>query len=162
PRPRAADHDRPRARDERLPQRRRAHPPPLMRSTSTLIELAVLLLWLGGAILFAAIVAPSLFATLPTRTRGGVVAGRGLPSVFCSGMLVRIATMLLDWRARGEWTWRGGATGGLIVLVSCAIAQFVISPRIERVRTSIGGVLESLSPDDPRRAAFGRLHAVSV
>jgi hypothetical protein len=133
-----------------------------MRSTPILIELAVLLLWLGGAILFSAIVAPSLFAALPTRTLAGAVVGRVLPSIFYSGMVVGLATMVLDWRGRGEWTWRGGTTGGLIVLLSCAIAQLVVSPRIERVRASIGGMLDSLAPDDPRRAAFGRLHAVSV
>jgi hypothetical protein len=48
------------------------------------------------------------------------------------------------------------------MLVSCAVAQFVISPRIERVRQSIAGPIEALTPDDPRRAAFGKLHAVSV
>jgi hypothetical protein len=133
-----------------------------MRSTQTLIELAILLLWLGGAILFAAIVAPTLFDTLPTRTLAGAVVGRVLPAIFYSGMVVGLATLVLDRRARGEWTWRGGTTGGLIIFVSCAIAQLVISPRIERVRESIGGVLENLPTDDPRRAAFGRLHAVSV
>jgi len=133
-----------------------------MRSTPAVLELVVLLLWLGGAILFSAVVAPSLFATLPTRTLAGAVVGRVLPSVFYSGMVVGLLTIVLDWRARGEWTWRGGTTGGLIVLLSCAIAQLIVSPRIERVRESIGGVVENLSPDDPRRAAFGRLHAVSV
>lgn len=133
-----------------------------MRSTSTLIELAVLLLWLGGTILFATIVAPTLFDTLPTRTLAGAVVGRVLPAVFYSGMLVGLATIVLDWRSRGEWSWRGGTAGGLVILLSCAIAQLIVSPRIERVRESIGGVLENLPSDDPRRAAFGRLHAVSV
>lgn len=133
-----------------------------MRSTPTLVELALLLLWLGGAILFAAIVAPSLFATLPTRTLAGAVVGRILPAIFYSGMVVGLVTAILDWQARREWSWRGGATGGLIMLVSCAVAQLVISPRIERVRESIGGVIENLPADDPRRAEFGMLHAVSV
>jgi MFS family permease len=133
-----------------------------MRSTPTLIELALLLLWLGGAVLFAAIVAPSLFATLPTRTLAGAVVGRVLPSIFYSGMLIGVLTLLLDWQARGEWKWRGGATGGLVMLIACGVAQLVISPRIERVRQSIGGVIENLAPDDPRRAEFGKLHAVSV
>ena len=74
-----------------------------MRSTQTLIELAILLLWLGGAILFAAIVAPTLFDTLPTRTLAGAVVGRVLPAIFYSGMVVGLATLVLDWRARGEW-----------------------------------------------------------
>jgi hypothetical protein len=133
-----------------------------MRITPMLLELAVLLLWLGGAILFSAIVAPSLFATLPTRTLAGVVVGRVLPSIFYSGLVVGLVAMVLEWRARGEWVWRSGATGGLVVVASCVIAQFLISPRIERVRASMGGVLENLSPDDPRRIEFGRLHAVSV
>lgn len=133
-----------------------------MRSTPTLIELSLLLVWLGAAILFSAIVAPALFATLPTRTLAGVVVGRVLPSIFYSGMAVGLATALLDWRSHGAWSWRSGAAGGVVMLVSCAIAQLVISPRIERVRASIGGVIESLAPDDPRRAEFGKLHAVSV
>jgi MFS family permease len=133
-----------------------------MRSTPTLLELALLLVWLGAAILFSAIVAPALFATLPTRTLAGVVVGRVLPAIFYSGMVVGLLTALLDWQSRGEWQWRGGASGGLLMLVACAIAQLVISPRIERVRRSIGGVIENLAPDDPRRAEFGKLHAVSV
>jgi hypothetical protein len=133
-----------------------------MRSTPTLVELALLLVWLGGAVLFAAVVAPSLFATLPSRTLAGAVVGRVLPAIFYSGMLVGLATAFLDWQARGEWSWRGGTAGGLVMLVSCAVAQFVISPRIERVRQSIAGPIEALTPDDPRRAAFGKLHAVSV
>ncbi|HEY4307787.1 MAG TPA: DUF4149 domain-containing protein [Gemmatimonadaceae bacterium] len=133
-----------------------------MRSTPTLVELALLLLWLGGAILFSAIVAPALFATLPTRTLAGAVVGRVLPMIFYSGILVGIVTAVLDWQARGEWSWRSGATGGLVMVVSCAFAQLVISPRIDRIRESIGGVIDNLAPNDPRRAEFGKLHAVSV
>ena len=73
-----------------------------------------------------------------------------------------LLAVILDWRARGEWVWRSGAAGGLVVAASCMIAQLLISPRIERVRASMGGALETLSPDDPRRLEFGRLHAVSV
>src|ERR1700749_3409957 len=133
-----------------------------MRSTPTLIELALLLLWLGAAILFSAIVAPSLFPTLPTPTLTGAVVGRVLPAIFYSGMIVGLLTALLDWQGGGGWSWRSGATGGIVMLLACAIAQLVISPRIERVRQSIGGVIENLAPDDVRRAEFGKLHAVSV
>lgn len=133
-----------------------------MRTTPALIELTVLLLWLGGAILFSAVVAPSLFATLPTRTLAGAVVGRVLPAIFYSGMVVGLLTILLDWQARGELNWRGSAAGGIVILASCVVAQLVIAPRIERVRESIGGVIENLAPGDPRRAEFGKLHAVSV
>jgi hypothetical protein len=49
-----------------------------------------------------------------------------------------------------------------VIVVACAAAQLVVAPRLERLRAEIGGSLEALSPDDPRRAAFGRLHGVSV
>ena len=48
------------------------------------------------------------------------------------------------------------------MLLSCAVAQLAIAPRIDAVRSSIPGAVESLAADDPRRVLFGRLHAVSV
>ena len=48
------------------------------------------------------------------------------------------------------------------MVAACAVAQFVVAPRIERLRAEIGGPLEALAADDPRRAAFGRLHGISV
>ena len=38
----------------------------------------------------------------------------------------------------------------------------MIAPRIERIRSQIGGTMEALDPSDPRRQAFGRLHGLSV
>jgi hypothetical protein len=48
------------------------------------------------------------------------------------------------------------------MLLTCAAAQFLVSPRIERVRSAIAGPIEQLDPGDSRRLEFGRLHAVSV
>jgi hypothetical protein len=48
------------------------------------------------------------------------------------------------------------------VALACAAAQFVVGPRISRLRAGIGPALGALSPDDPRRIAFGRLHAFSA
>jgi hypothetical protein len=45
---------------------------------------------------------------------------------------------------------------------SCAIAQFLVAPRIERLRAAIGPSIDALAADDARRLAFGRLHAISV
>jgi hypothetical protein len=49
-----------------------------------------------------------------------------------------------------------------VIFVSSLVAQFGIGTRIDRVRRAIPGAIESLSPDDPRRVLFGRLHALSV
>jgi hypothetical protein len=133
-----------------------------VRSSISTLELILLSLWLGAAGFFSAAVAPALFAALPTRTLAGVVVGRLLPLIFYSGMIVGIVLVALQVMARGRWSFGARELGGLVMLGACAAAQFVVSPRIERLRSSIGGSLEALAPDDVRRAAFGRLHGISV
>jgi hypothetical protein len=133
-----------------------------MRSTPVIVELSVLALWLGAALLFSAAVAPALFAVLPTRTLAGAVVGRLLPVIFYSGMLVGAAVVAIELLLHGRWNWRGREAPGAVMLASCGIAQLVVGPRIERLRADIGGVLEMLAADDARRAAFGRLHGASV
>ena len=127
-----------------------------MRSTSTVIEVVLLALWLGAAIVVSAAVAPAAFAVLPTRTLAGALVGRVLPVIFYSGIAVGIAVNML---ARPVLNRRVAAA---VTAVSCAVAQFIITPRIDRIRAEVGGVLENLAPDDARRAAFGRLHGISV
>jgi len=122
----------------------------------------LLALWIGASVMVAAVVAPALFAVLPTRTLAGLVVGRVLPAVFYSGMVVGLAAIVLEWRVHREWHWLGGETAAAVVVAACAIAQWYVAPRIEQVRQAIGGPVDALAPDDPRRLAFGRLHAESV
>jgi hypothetical protein len=130
--------------------------------TGSLIELALLAFWLGAGVIFGAVVAPSLFAVLPTRTLAGAVVGRVLPAVFYSGIVIGIAAIVLEWRVHREWRWTGPETPAAIVVLACAVAQWFVGPRIEQVRQAIAGSVDALAPDDPRRVAFGRLHGESV
>jgi hypothetical protein len=133
-----------------------------MRRQPELIQLIALSVWLGAATFFSAAVAPALFASLPSRTLAGEVVGRLLPSIFYAGILAGILLIVTQWRETREWNWRGRETAGGVMALACAIAQFVIAPRIERIRAEIGGPIEVLSTDDVRRIAFGRLHGASV
>lgn len=127
------------------------------------MSLAALLLsaWLGASALFAAVVAPAAFAVLPSRSLAGVLVGRVLPVLFVSGLVIAVGGLWLDRPGYGRLPRvRRGAL--LAIAVSCAVAQFVVAPGIDRARREISGPIEQLSADDPRRAAFGRLHAISV
>lgn len=128
---------------------------------SVLAQIILLAAWLGAALVVSGVVAPAAFDVLPTRALAGAVVGRVLPVLFYSGMALGVAIVVLE----GVWG-RGWiappAIAGMLTFIACAIAQFVIGARIDRVRTSIPGALEALAPDDPRRVAFGRLHAFSV
>ena len=133
-----------------------------MRQASLLVSLPLAAAWLGAALLFAAAVAPAAFAVLPARSLAGALVGRVLPVLFVTGLVVGVVVAALEASSAGApfRRWRLGAAAAMIV--ACAVAQFAVAPRIERVREDIGPSIEALAPDDARRAAFGRLHAVSV
>lgn len=111
-------------------------------------------LWLGATLLFTAIVAPAVFAVLPTRALAGLVVGRVLPVLFWSGALVGLVLAFV-----GDG-WRRVAA--LVLLAASLSAQLGVAPRIERARAALGPSVEDVPADDPRRATFGRLHGISV
>lgn len=124
-----------------------------------LVAFALLCAWIGAAVLVAAVVAPAAFAVLPTRTLAGALVGRVLPVLFWSGAVVGLAATMLTWALPAR-TARG--VGAMVAVFACGIAQLVVTPRIERIRLSVGGPIDGLAPGDARRIAFGRLHGASV
>jgi uncharacterized protein DUF4149 len=125
------------------------------------VESCLLTLWLGAALFFAAVVAPAAFAAAPAPAFAGALIGRLLPPLFASGVVVGFAIVAIElgW-PRGGSRLRASAAG--VMLAACAAAQFVIGGQIDRLRTAAGRPIGTLERDDPRRIAFGRLHALSV
>lgn len=124
-----------------------------------LVSIVLLAAWLGAATVVALAVAPAAFAVLPTRTLAGALVGRVLPPIFWSGIIVGPVVAVVTW----SLPHRGWRTGGALLLgASCVAAQLVIAPRIAAIRAELGGAIDAVHPLDPRRVAFGRLHALSV
>ena len=131
-----------------------------VRAGVPLTETLLLAVWIGAALLFTIVVAPAAFAVLPTRTLAGALVGRVLPVIFYAGVVIGSLIVLLDIIGRtGAW---GRSAAGAVSALACAVAQLVVGTRIDRLRVAIGGPLDALAADDPRRIAFGRLHAISV
>jgi hypothetical protein len=126
----------------------------------TTAAVGVLAAWLGAALLLSTSVAPAAFDVLQNRTLAGSVVGRVLPVVFIGGLVAGIAALALSWR--GGALLRTRRALGAVIVLACAAAQLVVAPRIARVRSGIEGAVDALAVDDPRRVAFGRLHAISV
>ncbi|HET9003528.1 MAG TPA: DUF4149 domain-containing protein [Gemmatimonadaceae bacterium] len=133
-----------------------------IRRGIAIAQLIVASAWLGAALLFVAVVAPAAFAALPTRTLAGALVGAVLPALFHAGIGVGVALAVASVALHHGRIVTLGTVGGLLIAISCAAAQFVVAPRIERARASIAGPVESVPSSDPRRVAFGRLHGVSV
>jgi hypothetical protein len=125
----------------------------------TLGAFALLCGWIGAATVVAAAVAPAAFAVLPSRTLAGALVGRVLPVLFWSGVVIGLASAALTW-SLPQRTARITATAA--VVLACVIAQLVVTPRIERIRSAVAGPIDALAAGDERRIAFGRLHGVSV
>ena len=123
------------------------------------ITVVALSAWLGGALLVATVVAPAAFAVLPTRTLAGALVGRVLPVLFYSGAVLGVLAALAG---RAATPSLGRVIAGAAMAATCLAAQWVVAPRIERVRTEAARPIDELAVGDPRRAAFGRLHGASV
>ncbi|MGH7669547.1 MAG: DUF4149 domain-containing protein [Gemmatimonadaceae bacterium] len=134
----------------------------MTRRGAALGQIVLGALWLGSAVLLAAVVAPAAFAVLPTRTLAGDLVGRVLPVIFWSGMVMFAAVMVFgvwtDANSRFKPRVLAAALGG----TACMIAQLVVDAMIARVQARIAGPVDALAATDPLRVAFGQLHVLSV
>lgn len=129
-------------------------------------------LWAGGLLALGAIAAPSIFDTVAAR---GVSEGRVLAGAIFGEILRRFhllsyaagAIIICSLVARGALGPRPAHLGLRLAVASVMLAValysgIVLAAQIERARAAAGGAPSSLSLDDPRRATFGRLHAVAT
>lgn len=129
------------------------------------IAAVLLAAWLGAAVYFSAVVARAAFSVLPSRTLSGDMVGATLPTIFLGGVaMTGIAAILALPAPRREWyagrfVW---LVASLVAAGLCAVGQFVLTPRIEVLRASLGIALASTPAGDPVRAEFARLHLFSV
>ena len=134
--------------------------------------LLALAVWLGGLLSLGGIAAPVAFEVAESqqvangRALAGAIVGEALRrfhlvSYACGGMLLAslVARAILGPRPRRF----GVRTGIAAVMLGTALySGIVVTGRLERLRKEIGTAPSSLPEGDPRRAAFGRLHAQST
>ncbi len=126
-----------------------------------------LVVWVGGVIFLAFILAPTAFSPglLPTRHIAGSVVGRSLDllhyAAIVSGIVFLIASMLYSRMAAGNA--RPLAARNLLIvlmLLLTVISQFAISPKMHALRAEVG-VIDTVPLDSPLRTEFNRLHVWS-
>ncbi len=131
------------------------------------LMLLSLVVWLGGLIFFAFVLAPTVFSPglLPSRQMAGSIVGRSIDRLhymaIVSGTVFLIASMLYSRIASGNAR-PLAARHVLIVLMLLltVISQFTISPKMHAIRAE-AGVIDDLPPDNPLRMEFDRLHVWS-
>jgi hypothetical protein len=118
--------------------------------------------WIGAALITVAVVAPGAFAVLPSRTMAGTMVGRVLPALFIAGMVIGVLVAVVTSSAPSAGARRWASASALLAALACFVAQFGITPRLDRLRAEIGGPVDALPAADARRVAFGLLHGYNV
>lgn len=130
--------------------------------TRLYVAALVVAVWLGAALITVAVVTPAAFAVLPSGTLSGALVGRVLPPLFVGAIVVSGLVLAAAGVPRMSAPAGRASIAAVVVALSSGIAQFVITPKLDAVRATIGGPVDSLVPDDPRRVAFGVLHGYNV
>lgn len=147
-----------------------------MNSTSVwdmLNNLRLLLLagWLGAAIFFSAVVAPSAFKVLRafSLSNAGEIAGaivsRALAAVNTSGFIISLILIITAFALKKRFARRTLICQ--IVLLSCVaaatgIGEWVIARRMRSLRAAFHGPIDQVAASDAGRMAFDALHGYSV
>lgn len=129
-------------------------------------------LWVGGLVALGTAAAPAIFDTVAARgvTDGRVLAGAIFGEAFrrfhllayaCGAVIILSLTLraVLGPRPVGFALRLAIAS---VMLGTALYSGLVLSRQIERARIEAGGAPSSLPEGDARRAAFGRLHALST
>ncbi len=126
------------------------------------LMLLALVIWIGGIIFFAFVLAPTLFGVLPTTKLAGDVVNATLTKLhwmgLISGVVFLISSLFYNWQKHVQL--RPFALSHVFVVLMLAftiISQFGITPRMRELRSS-----PSLMESSDGRVEFDRLHAWST
>ena len=130
------------------------------------LMLLSLIVWLGGLIFFAFVLAPTAFSVLPSRHLAGSLVGRSLATLHWMGIIsgiIFLASSILYSRLT-QGTPHVFAARHLLICLMLALtltSQFGIIPRMDTLRASIGEI-DSVPLDNPARKQFDALHVWST
>ncbi|HEV7743535.1 MAG TPA: DUF4149 domain-containing protein [Pyrinomonadaceae bacterium] len=135
------------------------------------IRIALLAAWLGLAVYFSAVVAPSAFGVLRSFDLGnaneiaGTIVSRGLTAVNKSGLLLSALLLIFSPAVKKYYGRRIFILQGLLLFVVAAATtagEFVIAARMRNLRLAMNGHIDQVPLTDPNRIAFASLHGYSV
>jgi hypothetical protein len=128
--------------------------------------LASLVVWIGGIVFFAFVVAPTVFAVLPTHHLAGSVVVRSLAALhwmgLISGIVFALTSMVYSRLSAGSA--QPLAASHLLIyamIVLTLVSQFGISGKMIALRNSMPEI-DNVPLNDPRRVEFNQLHQWST
>lgn len=130
------------------------------------LMLLSLVVWIGGLIFFAFVLAPTAFQVLPNTHLAGNVVGRALSKLhwiaIISGIIFLITSLLYSYLTQG--TPHLFAMRNVLIVLMLALtlfSQFWIIPRMDTLRASVGD-FATVPLTTPERVQFDALHVWST
>src|ERR1700730_11444253 len=123
-------------------------------------------LWIGGLIFFAFVLAPTAFSVLPNPHLAGNVVGRALSKLHWIAIISGIIFLLssISYSRMANRTAHIFAAKHILLCLMLAltlISQFGIMPHMDVLRASLGDV-QAAPIDNPDRIQFDALHVWST
>ena len=140
-----------------------------MRVTN--LRVALIAGWLGLAIYFSAVVAPSAFGVLRSFNLGnageiaGTIVSRALAAVNKTGLLFSLLVLVTAPAVKkyyGRWSFIFQNVLLIVVAILTAAGEWVIAARMRGLRLAMNGQIDQVALTDPNRIAFAALHVYSV
>jgi uncharacterized membrane protein len=121
-----------------------------------------LIVWIGGIIFFAFVMAPTLFSVLPTTKLAGDVVNATLGKLhwmgLVSGVIFLVCSLLYNWQKYVQLRpFVLSHVSVVLMLVFTMISQFGITPKMRELRSN-PAIMDSAAG----RSEFDRLHAWST
>jgi hypothetical protein len=134
------------------------------------VSCAVLLLWLGMALGFAFLQAPTTFHVLGSRDLAGQVVGATLRRLDWVAWAAFLLPLGLSWGSRwlAEFQEKDGigplrlwSATVLAALLMCFASAFIVTPKLVFLRTRMNAPIETITKEHPDRKAYDKAHGIS-
>jgi uncharacterized membrane protein len=138
-----------------------------MSTLLRLLRLLTMVVWVGGIIFFAFVVAPIAFSTLPTAHEAGSVVGATLRVLHVMGLIAggifALCTAILfqQSRAGSKGRYESQLLLAAVMLAATAYLQASVLPAMEQDRIAAGGNIDAAPLASAPRQHFERLHKLS-
>jgi len=132
------------------------------------LMLLALIVWIGGIIFFAFVLAPTLFSVLPSTRMAGDVVSVSLTRLhwmgLISGVVFLISSLLYNWQKYVQARpFMASHVFVVLMLAFTMVSQFGITPRMREIRARIESMGNPSIPwDNKVFTEFSREHQLST
>jgi uncharacterized membrane protein len=128
-----------------------------------ILRLLSIVIWVGGIIFFAFVLAPVAFHLLPSQHIAGIVVGGTLRvldivGLVCGSIFWATTVVLFRQTAASKGRYEAQLLLASVMLLATAYLHAGILPAMETDRTTAGGDIEAAPATDPAKIHFEKLH----